>query len=663
MSGYYGVLAALRELGLIRRNPVSGAEEPAAVAGLGEYEVKAAPGVDCLDSVNAGLAFLRSIGGGTLRFPTIGGVGYYISDMVYVDFSNVTIELCDRIKLTKNTVRQSYGVTNPNTGSPNTPNLFDGVIVFRGRPGDYLTGCSVVAPRRVLVDGNGAAIDAQGSYVHDAFASGNYAAVQMTMCIAPVVRNIETTNSLSFGIQLSYAPGGIVDNSKARNTVHENGIQVAFNKEHYGAVSDTDQTTWGAYRLVDCEAESCKNHGIGSYGAVGVQIVNPKVSNCGNTNGLEQAGPAGGINVEHDGTNTTRNYRVVITNPHVTNSIGFGIRTNCAGTQVSKGNVVGTKKPSNYTESNPTIWGSAVFVQGAGTLETDGLIVDGSERVGYRLQAAGTLYPSLKINGGRVTGCKERAVYGVGFNQVVISRSTEVVNNGNSADANTLQNFTCEFNNAAGNADGGTVDFSGWYYGNQGCVISTSRVGNVILNDVAGGENNANANATAYHSCYIDTCLGMLKVDKVNLSGVNLKQARVVRAVGTHSRIFASPDCVQGFQTGSLLPKFDYAAATISVNVQGSVIYGFETAIGALSVPAASAGVPGTLTRNVTVKGLFVGDIATVSYNKPLQGCLLDAEVSANDTVTVTWRNFGAAVVNYAGTGQLQIRGTRVLGN
>lgn len=606
--------------------------------------------------------------------PFIGGVGYYTSAMLYIDFSNVVVELNDNLKLTKNTVFQTLGgpgnevrqYDDTFVHSVNKPDKIDGVIVFKGGSSAYLTGCALIAPRRVTIDGNGAAIDAEGSYVHDAFANGNYSAVQMTMCIAPIIRNIVTTNSLSFGIQMSYCPGGLIENCKGMNTRHENGIQVTANAEHIRTFSDTDQTTWGGYRIVDCEAENCKNHGIGSYGAVGVQIINPKVSNCGNNDGVQQAGPAGGINVEHDGINKSRNYCAVITNPQVVNSYGFGLRTNCVGTQVSKGNVVNTKKPSGgvYPAKDvvPYIWGSAVFVQGAGTLETDGLNIDGSDRVGYRINAAGTLYPGLKVNGGIVTGCKERALYGISFDMAVVSPSTVISANGDSANSATIQTFTCEFNNAPGNTNQGLLDFSGIYVGNQGGVLSTLQVGTVVLRDVTGGENNANNNASAYHSIYIETCAKTLRAEKVNLSAINQKQLRVVKCLGLFGNIFANPDCISGYQTGAGFPKFDYTGI-VAPNVQSTVIYGFGNGIPAFSVSASSAAGPGVSTRDVAVNGLYPGDVVNAGFNKPLQGCLLDAEVTANNTVTVTWRNFGSSAVSYTLGGVVSVRGTRVLGN
>jgi hypothetical protein len=628
--------------------------------------ISAVPGEDIYDKMVAALAEAKLKGGGHIILPKIGGVGYTTRDWIRVDFDYCVIELNDNIKLTKNTVRQT-AATNPNNGSPNTPNLFDGVFVFRGTTTSYLKGCVLFSRNKSKVDGNGIAIDAQGSYVHDAFANGNYSAVQFTMCDRPLIHNIISENSLSFGIQMSYSPGGIISECEGNAPKHENGIQVTANAEHIRTFSDEDQNTWGNYRILNCSARNCPNHGIGSFGAVGTFILNPKVTHCGNNTGTSQAGPAGGINVEHDMVNLSRDYRTTIVMPQVTRSYGFAIRTNCVGTQVIGGFAKNTKKPSAYVETNPTIWGSAVFVQGAATLELTGFDIDGSDRVGIRANEAGGLFPTVVVNGGKIRGCKERAIYAIGFAKFIISSETDISNNGDSTNTDTQQLFTCEFNNQPSNTDAGTLKIQGNYQNNQGCVALVTRVGTVTIDNVTGGENNANTNAVAYHSFYLQNIFTSLSIGSINLTGSNLKQTRVVRMEGTFGPLFLSPDTVNGFQLGASLMKIDYTGATLSASNYSTVIYNTLGGLGALTVPAASGGIPGTLTFTHTIRGLNLGDIVQAAINRDIGGCYLEAIATSTgttaDNVTVRLRNFTASPVNITSGGTINFRATRVLGN
>lgn len=627
--------------------------------------IDAQPGEDVYPKVTAALAALKAAGGGTLILPKIGGVGYTTSDWIFVDFHYCRIELNDNIKLTKNTVRQTNAV-NPNTGSPNTPNLYDGVFVFRGTTTNYLKGVSLVSENRSIVNGNGLAIQAQGSYVHDAFVNGNYSAVQFTMCDRPLIFGVISENSLSFGIQMGYSPGGIIEQCEGNNPVHENGIQVTANAEHIRTFDPNNQYTWGNYRILNCSAHGCPNHGIGSFGAVGTFILNPKVNNCGNDTGTSQAGPAGGVNVEHDMVNVTRNYRTTIVAPQVTNSIGFAVRTNCVGTQLIGGFARNTRKPTAYTESNPTIWGSAIFVQGAATLDAINFEIDGSDRVGIRANAAGSLYPSVNFVGGKITGCKERAVYAIGFNAVTISPTTEVSNNGDPASTSNPHLYTMEFNNAPGNTDQGTLNLQGIYKNNQGPVCQSSRVGNVSLDNIDGGENNQNANSLAIHAFFISDCFQNFHVGKVHQSANNLKVSRVIRCAGSFGRVFANPDTVTGYQTGSQLSKLDFSAATLSAFNSSTVIYGVQT-LGAITVPAQSSGVPGKSTFTATIPGASVGDIVQCAINRDIGDCILTARVTglltAADNVTVTLLNPTASPVVLSTGGTCSLRVTRVIGN
>jgi hypothetical protein len=509
------------------------------------YTVIASPGVDCISTINVGLAQLKAQGGGILYFPPIGGVGYSISDRIYVDFSNCVIILDDNLKTTATTVRVSSG---------GVPNQRDGVILFVGTSTAYLNNCALISNVGVTIDCNGRNIT---NYTHDAFAGGNYAGVQFSLCNRPVCKNIYVYNGLAFCINFGYTPGGLIDNCDASDSVNENGIQVTSNKEHFAVISETDPTTWSNTRTVNCRAWNCRNHGIGSFGAVGVTHYNPKVWNCGNNDGTSQAGPAGGINVEYDQVNASFNYRVKIINPEVTRSWGFGIRTNCVGTQVIGGFVKGTRKPTNYTDGTPAIWGSSVFVQNAATIDISGLDIDGSDLFGVRGNGSGSLFPKIKFNGS-IKNCVDRAIYVISFAELFVDPLTFFSNNGTTSGGVP----TIEANNTVANIDGGILRIGGRFEINGGQVLKTDRVGFIDIDNVR-GRNNNNSLAATDHAIFITGANTELQAANVLLTSTNARQARIIRSNGTISKAVIDRDSILGDQTNTTAPRADITATTL----------------------------------------------------------------------------------------------------
>lgn len=542
---------------------------------LGAWEqVRATPGVDCIAAVNSALASLKARGGGTLHMPFIGGVGYYISDRILVDFSNCLIWLEDDLTNTATTVRTTAGV----------PNLFDGTIIFRGTASVYLDKVGLCAPRRVRIDCGGRNIT---GYTHDAFAGGQYGGVQFTFCKNIVCQNVYVYNPLTFGIHTTYALGGQIADCDVSDNLYDNGIQAGFNGETATTFSDTDPATWSNIYILNCRAWNCKNHGIGSYGAVGVVVLNPKVWNCGNNSGVAQSGPAGGINVETDGTNLTRNYRFTAVNISVEGSFGFGFRTNCLGTRVYGGRIKNIKLPTAYSaDPSYPVWGSGAFIQGGATdcelldVDIDGVCVGvsaaGASGSGIQMNNASTLYPGLTYRG-KITNCRTRAVNGFGVGSVTISPESEFSANGDpTASAYAAAgpyNWTIMLQNSVANINGGDVKIGGKFDSNYGGVANTLSVGIVDVSDIRGRNNNISY-SSAYHAIYIDTVATELRAANILLTSSNSLQSRVMKSNGTIAKAVLSRESIIGDQTSTTAPRADIAATVMIADVYATAAPG-----------------------------------------------------------------------------------------
>lgn len=544
----------------------------------------ATPGVDAYSLIMTQVNICKTNGGGTILLPYIGGTGYSISQTIVVDFDNCTILLDDNVTLTKTDPTNLVGPDAVNSTGVNgcgvTAFLFAGRLTGPSQNRYYIKNPQLIGLKKVTIDANG--LNASSNYTYVVGQSGAHSCVVFSGTINGLISNLYTKNGLVYCINTTYSPELMVDNCTADTTQYDNGIQVVGNREHILAYSDTDPNTWANVTFRDCVAKRCRNHGIGTYGSTALTIINPLVINCGNNGPARQtggvitdAGPAGGINYEHDGINTSRNYRGTIINPRVYNSWGFGIRTNQVGLKIIGPRVYGTKVPTDttYVANDTNIWGSAIFVQGAGTVEIIDPDIDGSDKYGLNMGVSGTLYPSAKIVGGKFTNCQISAIVGRGINRLAVSNTTLFETNGNTSNTTAGSQYTIDISNAANNTSNGICQIAGRFDNNQGGIATVTSVGDVDLTKGISGKNNGLIWTTAYHLLYTQLPQ-VLSVANIAHTDNNSKIARLVFC---QQAAIANVDyeSVIGNQTSTTKALIEIAALTSAYygNQSRKVIY------------------------------------------------------------------------------------------
>lgn len=522
--------------------------------GGGYFAIAAQPGIDCSQQVSAAIESLRAQGGGTLHFPYIGGVGYHISQRILIDFSDVTVILEDDLR---------YTGTSP----------IPAVIHFRGAisPARYIDNVSLVAPRRVTIDGNGRNLV---GYVQPApgSPSGTMFCVWFQFCRNIHLENIYAYNGIAGGIIGSYCLGGKLVNPEASDVLYDNGIYFYNNGEHYGLPSENDPSTWANIEVKNAKAWNCANHGVGVYGAIGVTYENPKVWNCGNNQPTgadgqpRAAGPAGGIGIEFDSNTDPEallDYRCTIINPQVTRSWGFGIRTNCRGTEVRGGFVRGSRIPTAYTDdATVPIWGSGVFVQNNASAVVTCDIVD-CQRHGIRVQGGTGQFPTLRFDG-LIQNSAYEAIQGVSVGNVVIAPTSRFVDNGRTGpNAATSGYFTVNINNSVLNTDGGYVALSGRFDNNGGQVAQINRIGDVDLRAISGKNNCSVMTAAARHAIYIPNSVN-ITASTIMLIGSAM--TRILK-VDASTKAIIDRQSILGDQTNAALPRADVVSTNLIADV------------------------------------------------------------------------------------------------
>ena len=257
------------------------------------------PMSDCLSLVQQAVAAAKAAGEGTVEFPYFGGGGYLVSDAIVVDFDNCTIVLDDNITLgkTASVSTQPFG-------------LFRFIGVLSGNT-HYLQNVQLRGRRKVQLDCNGR--NATG-YTYVIGSPGDTVGVAFIGCTNAICENIYAYNGLTGCISTSYCPGMLVRDCDVSDSQYDNGLYGFLNAEHIVAFDDNNPATWGNQRFIRIRAWNCRNHGVGSYGSVGMYVENPKIWNCGNNVPITgTAGSAGCLGVEFDGTNYDRDHHFTAT--------------------------------------------------------------------------------------------------------------------------------------------------------------------------------------------------------------------------------------------------------------------------------------------------------------------------------------------------------------
>ena len=644
------------------------------------------PGLDAYGAIMTAVNKCKTAGGGRVLLPWIGG--YTISAPIVVDFDNCTILLDDDCTFTMTNPTRLVGPNAPYQSGVNgnaiVGFLFGGRITGPTTGRNYIKAPQLIGLRRVTINTNAQNVT---GYTYVVGAAGGHAPVVFFGTINGRCENIVALNGLTGGIAAFYNPEMVIENCIANTTLYDNGITIGSNREHIATYSDTDPTTWSNAKLINCTGINCANHGVSIYGAVGVTEINPIAIGCGNnrTGVQDPSGPAGGIGIENDGTNVTRDYRATIINPRADNCYGFGLRTNCKGTRVIGGRITGTKNPTNYTDSTPKVWGSGVFVQGAGTLELIGTDVENSDQVGIRMASSSGNYPSLYMNGGKISGNGQNpagttgawataaALYANDFAEIVISPDTLFEANGNTSDTTAGNQYTVNLNNSSSNIDAGLAVIAGRFEANSGGVVLASRVGTLDLTKGITGNANGAAWASAYHMLWVVDKVSTLHAGNIILSqGGNGKTARVLN-VANAVYGYVNHYTIIGDQAGSSVPRVQIAVSGSNYSTPpqgyvtsggvssytpnstyGNVVFGSPYLNSNLTINADAP--TATPIDGQTITFTLIQDATggrTVTWNAAWKGASLTSAGTANQRAQVTFRYSGGIWQQIANTGWL----------
>lgn len=529
-------------------------------------------GQDHYPLIAAQVAACKAAGGGTVVVEHIGYGGYSISDCIVVDFDNCTILLDDDVTLTKTTAKSFVGPdASAATGVHGVSMcafLFAGKLIGSGKY--YLKRPQLIGLRKVMIDGNGRNCTDYGTYVVGS--AGNHHVVGFMGVDDAVCRNVYAYNGLTGGITQAYGHGTLFEDCDASHSVYDNGLLIGANSEHFLTFSDTNPRTWNNGRIVNCKAWMCANHAGGAYGAVGVTLENFKYWGCGNNTGAAVSGPAGGINVEHDGVNVTRDYRFVAINCEGDGSYGFPFRTNCRGTRLIGGRFTGTKKPTNYTDAAIPLWGNAIFVQGGATLDAIGVVIDGADAYGIRANTANGLFPSVRF-GGRIENCALGSIYAFGIALLKTDLSCEFNNNGSVGQTDGTK-YSITVSNAgstaASNQDLGVVDIAGSFNENHGPIATVSRIGTFNVNRGINGHNNAKSSTSSVVMITADDITQRLRVANIMITSDQndgtSKVGRIMRVGQVSASAVVDLPSVLGYQINTSVNNVSFTTTPSHFN-------------------------------------------------------------------------------------------------
>lgn len=319
--------------------------------------VKAVAGVDSYDSIMDAISLVKSHGGGTVRLPHIGGAGYYIRDTILVDGSNISLEICDNVLLNK-TTRSS-------------------AITFKGTFGNHISNVSLIGIGAIqTINGNGLGMTTGGfptysDLADDGVASFFYSAVNFAWCDNWSCENIHATNGLMNSLRVVQCGAGSIKKCVGSYAVYDNGGSIDFNPSNK-TFSETDPETWSNAVVEDFVAHHNESLGLTAYGAVGVKFIRPFLYANGNDDPSKPHN-GGGLSVENDLRNMTRNARCTIIDPTIMGNYSYGIFVSIPGVSLIGGNIENTIVPTARIAAQSDVTatkGSNITVLAAGNIKT-----------------------------------------------------------------------------------------------------------------------------------------------------------------------------------------------------------------------------------------------------------------------------------------------------
>jgi len=464
---------------------------------------------DYLPAFANAIARLKELGGGELWCPYVGG--YEFSYTPVVDGSNITVRVDD----------PSWKVTATAVLAGQPLNA----IKFSGTLGSRISNVALVCTSETIFDGNGSNI--QG-YTYTTGSTGVHFAVYFAHCEKIFLQNVTGYNGLVGGISTYNAYGGTMVQCKGSTPIYDNGIYIYPTLDF----DPDDKSTWANILLIGCTGEYCRNHGLGFFGAVGTIWVSPRVYKCGNNTPVSgAAGPPGGFGCEHNNADDIDDYHCSVTDLIVIDSWGYGLRTNANGVTVRGGKISGVKVPTAYDGSVPgtptdteNAWGSAIFSQNV-FLDAE-IDIELSGKWALRAKGTSGVAPAGIRYKGKITRCRQNAIYGNGIDLLDIDLTAGCNENGDATQtANADAYYTAFVDNTNAYPGTGKLKFKGDFNENGSGLLRVKAIGHVQIDGVKGA-NNGKHWAAAYHAVYI-TDTDVVEAANIRLRDENGKIARI----------------------------------------------------------------------------------------------------------------------------------------
>lgn len=367
--------------------------------------------------------------GGTYRIPYT-GLGYKVSDTLDFDgISNLRIEICDDITLTKTTKAALFDVHG------HSGDVWD--------PGTCIEHIEIIGEGYPVLDGNGNNI----SYVYGTDNPQFYDTVCVRYAKYVRIANIYATNGLINALRTGSCFNVRIENCIGANAVHDNGITVLGDiVPSMGTYSEYDPATHEIAVVQNCIAFGNEDNGFTAFDAPNTTFDNCTSYNNGHDNATDCNG--GGFSAEDSySTPNTYDYWVRFKNCKAFNNWarGFHITANCIEID-SECYVYGTKKAVLASDPNAFtglgIWfNTGSFFRASGKFENN-------ENYGIRILGSNTsTYISGTICNAECKGNGLDGIIGQGISNLILQN---VQANNNAGHGLIINNAGASYNQGNG---------------------------------------------------------------------------------------------------------------------------------------------------------------------------------------------------------------------
>ncbi|MDR3561516.1 MAG: hypothetical protein P4N59_08795, partial [Negativicutes bacterium] len=359
------------------------------------------PEKDAFPAAQAAIKHLKSIGGGILEFPGNGGRGWWLTQGVVIDRSNIHLRLAEDVRLLTN------------KPSP--------VFAFRGTRNAPIKSVSIAGDgKKVKIDGGG---DKVKSYVYN---TSTYAPCVFFGWVSGwKAQNIYARNGLDGCFRAFQCENGQFIDCDASNSIYDNGFSIDFNLNPNATANNTPRQY-----ILNCRAWKCAGFGMTAYCSTNTSIVNGSVWECGNDDPQAPVS-GGGISSEGDYKNAATasiDRNIVISNCTVRNCMNAGIFVTTGQTHIIDV-VISNTAAASRRKNDMTEKGSGIYFISAGSGSVINTKIENSGTNGVTLVDNNGYVPNLQFDG----SIEHSTLYGILVRRagnVTISKRSMISNSG-----------------------------------------------------------------------------------------------------------------------------------------------------------------------------------------------------------------------------------------